>query len=126
MYKTLILNFLLTYILPLFYALLLGFALFKSRLLKEGGIPPVFSLLFLYGKILTGLLYTYIMVQYIPAAAADIDLFYGGGLKMYHSFWQNPAGFPAYLADIFYISDFSIGGWERGFFFFLRLFSLQA
>jgi hypothetical protein len=109
------LNFLLTYILPIFYALLLGFALFKSRLLKEGGIPPVFSLLFLYGKILTGLLYTYIMVQYIPAAAADIDLFYGGGLKMYHSFWQNPAGFPAYLADIFYISDFSIGNTDSDF-----------
>jgi hypothetical protein len=101
--------------LPLCYALLFGFAIFKSKLLKEGGIQPVYSLFFLYGKILTGLLYTFIMVQYIPAAKADIDLFYGGGLNMYHAFWDNPAEFPAYLAETFSISDFRIGHTDSDF-----------
>lgn len=115
MCKTLILDFLITYILPLFYAILLGFAMFKSTLLRAGGIKPVFSCIFLYGKILTGLLYTFIMVQYIPAAKADIDLFYGGGLNMYHAFWDNPADFPAYLAETFSISDFRIGHTDSDF-----------
>jgi hypothetical protein len=91
------------------------FCFFKSKLLRRGGILPVYSLVFLYGKILTGLLYTFIMVRYIPAAAADIDLFYGDGLIMYETFWQNPAGFPAYLAEIFSITDLSIGHTDSDF-----------
>lgn len=115
MYKTLILDFLVTYILPIGYALILGFSFYKSKLLREGGLLPGFCLLFLYMKIMTGILYTFIMVRYIPAAAADIDSFYGGGLNMYHAFWQNPAGFPAYLADTFSITDFRIGNTDSDF-----------
>jgi hypothetical protein len=34
---------------------------------------------------------------------------------MYHTFWQNPAGFPAYLANTFSISDFRIGNTDSDF-----------
>ena len=115
MCQTLILDFLITYMLPLCYGLFFGFAMYKSKLLRAGGVRPVYSVLFLYGKILTGVLYTFIMVQYIPAAKADIDLFYGGGLNMYHAFWDNPAEFPAYLAETFSISDFRIGHTDSDF-----------
>ncbi len=108
-------DFLITYVIPAGYTFLFALMLFRSKLLREAGMPPAFSLMFLFAKIITGVVYTYIMVHYIPAAKADIDLFYGGGLEMYKAFWQNPSGFPAYLADVFAISDFRIGHTDSDF-----------
>ncbi len=109
------LDFLITHILPISYALFFGFVLYKNTFIKIAGVKPIFTLLFLYGKIFTGLLYTFIMLQYIPAAAADIELFFGGGLEMYDAFWKAPAAFPQYLAETFTISDFNIGNTDSDF-----------
>ncbi len=76
---------------------------------------PAYSLFFFYGKISIGVLYTFIMVNYIPTALADIDLFFGGGLEMYQIFWEAPSAFPAYLAETFHITDFSIGNTDSDF-----------
>lgn len=67
-----------------------------------------FTVTFMLLKVATGLLYTWVMLRYIPSATADIDLFFGDGLAMYRSFWQNPAGFPAYLSQLFTITDFNL------------------
>jgi len=64
---------------------------------------------------LTGVFYTFIMIRYIPAAKADIDLFFGDGLAMYQAFWQSPADFPAYLRQMFTITDFNIGSTQSDF-----------
>lgn len=108
-------DFLITYLLPLIYALIAGRMLTASRFLVDGGISPKFSLLFLYTKIFTGLFYTWVMLRFIPSAAGDIEVFYGGGLEMYHYFWSDPAGFPSYLAKTFSISDFRIGRTDSDF-----------
>ena len=70
---------------------------------------------FAAAKILTGLLYTFIMIRFIPSAKADIDLFFGDGLEMYHRFWQDPSAFPAYLKEIFTITDFRLGNTDSDF-----------
>ena len=87
----------------------------RNRFLKAAGLKPVFSIGFSAAKIFTGLLYTWIMIRFIPSAKADIDLFFGDGLDMYNRFWQDPAGFPAYLAEVFTISDFRLGNTDSDF-----------
>jgi hypothetical protein len=66
-------------------------------------------------KVFSGLIYTWVMITYIPAAVVDIETFYGGGLDMYHQFWIDPAGFPSYLYKTFYITDFNIGRTDSDF-----------
>jgi hypothetical protein len=96
------------YIIPLFY-LLAGLWLILSR---TGRVSANFSPLFIVGfvglKAATGLLYTWVMLRFIPAAAADIDLFFGDGLEMYRTFWRDPSGFSEYLKEQFHISDFQL------------------
>lgn len=53
--------------------------------------------------------------MFIPSAAGDIELFFGGGLEMYRQFWNDPAGFPSYLAQTFAITDFRIGRTDSDF-----------
>lgn len=87
----------------------------RSRFLGEAGFPRWFVLFFFTGKILTGILYTWVMLQFIPTATKDIELFFGGGLEMYDAFWKAPAAFPQYLAETFTISDFNIGNTDSDF-----------
>ncbi len=94
---------------------MLGFLFWKNGFLRKHGIGPAYSLGFAMGKMATGLVYTWIMVRFIPSAKADIDMFFGGGLEMFEVFRQNPKGFPSYIADIFNITDFNIGHTDSDF-----------
>ena len=103
------------YFFPLAYLVILGWLFWKNNFFRAEGIRPAYSLAFLFGKIATGILYTWVMIRFIPSAKADIDLFFGDGLQMYHQFFEDPAGFPAYLANLFHISDFDIGRTDSDF-----------
>jgi hypothetical protein len=109
------LDFVLQFLLPVAYAFSMAWLIWKNSFLRQHGIRPLYSLLFLAAKISIGILYTWIMIRFIPSAKADIDLFFGDGLQMYKVFWQNPQGFPTYLVDIFTITDFNIGKTDSDF-----------
>ena len=115
MWETDDLELIIKYLLPIAYAIFFGYLVFKSRLIKDAGLPGWFMLVFFVGKILTGVFYTWVMLQFIPTAAQDIELFFGGGLEMYKIFWQDPSAFPSYLARTFHITDFSIGNTDSDF-----------
>jgi hypothetical protein len=106
---------LITYFLPLAYAIFFGWLVLRSHILRDAGFPKWFILFFFAGKILIGILYTWVMLQFIPTATQDIELFFGGGLEMYQVFWKSPASFPQYLAQTFTISDFNIGETDSDF-----------
>lgn len=99
---------LLTYILPLLYFILIGYALQKSSLITKHGLSIKFVALFYVAKVVTGTFYTYIMVHLIPRGD-DIDLLFGGGLEIYNAFLNDPLAFPKYLAALFSIGDFNLG-----------------
>ncbi|MCU0374759.1 MAG: hypothetical protein MUF24_05575 [Chitinophagaceae bacterium] len=103
------------YILPILYAALFAGLAFYLPWLRRQGVKPAFSALFSLAKMATGVCYTYIMIRYVPAAKADIDLFFGDGLAMYQAFWQSPADFPNYLRQMFTITDFNIGSTQSDF-----------
>lgn len=107
-------DFLLTYILPLLYFILIGFALQKSSLIKKHGFTVKFIGLFYVAKVVTGTFYTYVMVHLIPRGD-DIDLLFGGGLEIYYAFLSSPSDFPAYLAALFSIDDFNLGNTSSDF-----------
>ncbi|MCU0404463.1 MAG: hypothetical protein MUE99_07935 [Chitinophagaceae bacterium] len=103
------------YFLPLVYGILILWLIGRNRWLRTEGLKPAGALAFTFAKMATGMVYTFIMIRYIPSAKADIDLFFGDGLEMYQRFWQDPAGFPSYLADVFTITDFRIGETDSDF-----------
>jgi hypothetical protein len=105
----------LIYILPILYAALLSGLAFYLPWLRVRGVKPGFSLAFSLAKMLTGVFYTFIMIRYVPAGKADIDLFFGDGLALYQAFWQSPTDFPDYLRQMFTITDFDIGSTESDF-----------
>lgn len=106
---------LITYILPACYAIFLLWIIGKNQVIRMAGVNPMAIRIFSGAKILTGIFYTYLMIRYIPSAKADIDLFFGDGLMMYKRFWQDPAGFPAYLSEVFTITDFRLGRTDSDF-----------
>jgi hypothetical protein len=113
--KLLKLELLIRYLLPLFYVLLIGWWLARNQFLQASGLQRWFVLGFFSTKVIAGLIYTWVMLQFIPSAVVDIETFFGGGLEMYRAFWEDPAGFPAFLAETFYITDFSLGRTDSDF-----------
>ncbi len=107
-------DFLLTYLLPCFYFLGIGWFLMHSSLIKKQGFSVRFVLLFYTAKVLTGTFYTYVMVHLIPRGD-DIDLLFGGGLEIYNAFLFDPGSFPRYLAALFDIGDFNLGSTNSDF-----------
>lgn len=103
------------YFLPFLYIGFFAALAFYLPLLRRQRVNASFAVLFSLAKMLTGVFYTFIMIRYIPAAKADIDLFFGDGLSMYKAFWQNPTDFPDYLRQMFTITDFNIGSTQSDF-----------
>jgi hypothetical protein len=102
------LNNFLDYILPVIYLFIGVGVVLKFRNKVSSTFAAGFIAFFIGLKVMCGLLYTWVMLRYIPSATADINLFFGDGLEMFHAFRQNPGNFPNYLRQQFLISDFDI------------------
>lgn len=110
--STVMTHFLITYILPCAY---LGLSLWGlQKMARPWGYTAAFPSLFLLAKVACGLLYTWVMLRYIPAAKVDIYTFFGDGKDLYHHFLQDPAAFPQYLREWFALGDVRLGETNSG------------
>jgi hypothetical protein len=104
----------LKFVLPLLYIMILCWLFTKDKKLKQNGVSGKYAILFLLAKCMTGVLYAYIMVHFIPKGD-DIALLFGGGLEMYRSFMENPVAFFNDMKQLFTIDDFRLGHTDSDF-----------
>jgi hypothetical protein len=107
-------GFVLKYLLPLLYVIILCWLLQRDKKLLTNGVSRRLIILFFLGKCLAGIAYSYVMVHFIPKGD-DIALLFGGGLEMYQTFMHSPAEFFEQMRQLFTIDDFRLGHTDSDF-----------
>jgi hypothetical protein len=100
-------NFLVRFVLPLFYFVLLAFLLVRNKYLLQNGISKFAIVLFFTAKCVAGILADFISLHYFRNGG-DNWLYFSDGLKLYQTLMHDPPGFVLVLKQMFTVSDFGL------------------
>lgn len=100
-------NLITSYLLPLFYFVLLAFLLKRNKYLLNNGVSKIAIVAFFTAKCIAGILADYISIRYFRNGG-DNWLYFSDGLKLYQTLMHNPSDFVQMLKQMFTIKDFGL------------------